>query len=251
MKNASTTVVTGAARGLGRALAELSAGRGDKVIMIDRDPQVLTVAQEIGGFGVVADLSTAEGTAVAIAAIDRSVNFLFLNAAATRRAPFRSLSPEAIEALLYLNVVSPTLLASHFARMPTSGGRNLILISSSVAGIPTPFLSMYGPAKAYLSSFGAALWREEPSTGLRTLVFELSGMRTSFQEASGVANPNSRILADPKVVAAKIMRQVRDGSRGTRVRTIGLSGFLINATRVLFPRSLHMRAWSSALGMRR
>ena len=55
-------IVTGAARGLGRAYAELLAARGARVIVNDIDPDAAhATATELGVAVVVADVSTEAG----------------------------------------------------------------------------------------------------------------------------------------------------------------------------------------------
>jgi NAD(P)-dependent dehydrogenase (short-subunit alcohol dehydrogenase family) len=53
-------IVTGAARGLGRAFAERLVTDGCVVVITDRDPSVAATADEIGGTGFVGDVADAE-----------------------------------------------------------------------------------------------------------------------------------------------------------------------------------------------
>src|ERR671915_1995648 len=50
-------IVTGAARGIGRAIAEGLSGAGAKVLLVDRDAQVELTAQDLGAEAHVADLA--------------------------------------------------------------------------------------------------------------------------------------------------------------------------------------------------
>ena len=60
-----TAVVTGAARGIGRAISSRLEEDGHHVLMVDLNPAVVDAANDVGGghnaTGVVADLSTSEG----------------------------------------------------------------------------------------------------------------------------------------------------------------------------------------------
>src|SRR3954454_16817697 len=60
-------VVTGGAGGLGRAVCRRFAEDGAHVTVVDIAGDVESVAREVGGMGVVADISTPEGVVAAIA----------------------------------------------------------------------------------------------------------------------------------------------------------------------------------------
>lgn len=67
-------LVTGAARGIGRRVAQRLADEGMRMTLLDVDPAVETVAAEMGAAGVVADLRDDEETrrALAVAAVGDS-----------------------------------------------------------------------------------------------------------------------------------------------------------------------------------
>ena len=50
-------VVVGGARGLGRAIAEAFVAEGANAAIVDRDPECVYVARELGGIGIVADVT--------------------------------------------------------------------------------------------------------------------------------------------------------------------------------------------------
>jgi NAD(P)-dependent dehydrogenase (short-subunit alcohol dehydrogenase family) len=60
-------IVTGGAGGLGRAVCRRFADEGARVTVVDIAGDVEAVAEEVGGIGVVADVSTAAGVQAAIA----------------------------------------------------------------------------------------------------------------------------------------------------------------------------------------
>lgn len=60
-------LVTGAARGIGRQVAQRLAGEGMRMTLLDVDPAVEQVAAEMGAAGVVADLRDDEATCRALA----------------------------------------------------------------------------------------------------------------------------------------------------------------------------------------
>src|ERR1700709_2256831 len=98
-------VVTGAAQGIGRAVALRAAAEGGKVLFVDRADFVAEVAAEVVGAdtaGFVADLETYEGAASAMAfaesrfgGIDILVNGV---GGAIRMRPFAEFEPAQIDA---------------------------------------------------------------------------------------------------------------------------------------------------------
>ena len=63
-------LVTGAARGIGRQVAQRLAGEGMRMTLLDMDPAVESVAAEMGAAGVIADLRDEEATRRALASDD-------------------------------------------------------------------------------------------------------------------------------------------------------------------------------------
>jgi dihydroxycyclohexadiene carboxylate dehydrogenase len=112
-------VVTGAAQGIGRAVALRAATEGVKVLFVDRAEFVSEVAAEASGAetaGFVADLETYEGAASAMAfavrkfgGIDILINGV---GGAIRMRPFAEFEPEQIDAEVRRSLM-PTLYACH------------------------------------------------------------------------------------------------------------------------------------------
>ncbi|MEC5408221.1 benzoate diol dehydrogenase BenD [Paraburkholderia sp. MPAMCS5] len=132
-------VVTGAAQGIGRAVALRAAAEGGKVLFVDRAGFVADVAAEAKGAdtaGFVADLETYEGAASAMAfaartfgGIDILVNGV---GGAIRMRPFAEFEPAQIDAEIRRSLM-PTLYACHavLPHLLARGGGTIVNVSSN------------------------------------------------------------------------------------------------------------------------
>jgi 3-oxoacyl-[acyl-carrier protein] reductase len=97
-----TAIVTGAGRGIGRAIAErLLADR--RVLLVDLDPGVAAVAEELGADAVVADVTDPAGRAAILEAVD-GVDVLVNNAGITRDARVVKMTDESFLAVIRVNL---------------------------------------------------------------------------------------------------------------------------------------------------
>ncbi|MGT2473235.1 1,6-dihydroxycyclohexa-2,4-diene-1-carboxylate dehydrogenase [Paraburkholderia steynii] len=132
-------VVTGAAQGIGRAVALRAAAEGGKVLFVDRADFVSEVAAEAEGAdtaGFVADLETYEGAASAMdfaarkfGGIDILINGV---GGAIRMRPFAEFEPAQIDAEIRRSLM-PTLYACHavLPHLLKRGGGTIVNVSSN------------------------------------------------------------------------------------------------------------------------
>lgn len=119
----AVAVVTGAARGIGRAIAQRLLADGLQVVLPDRSEAVVETAHELGAeaTAVVADLGTPAGLASVSDAVDAAgapLRILVNNAGITRDGRLGTLAPEDFLAVMRVNLGVPfaltRLLASRF-----------------------------------------------------------------------------------------------------------------------------------------
>lgn len=152
-------VITGAARGIGRACAELARAEGaDRLILTDRDGAALApVAEALGAVQVVADLADPAGAAriipAAIAAFGR-VDGLVNAAGLTTRASVATGALADWDALFAVNARAPFLLMqSAMADMLARGaGGGIVNILSINALCGAPDLGIYSASKGALAT---------------------------------------------------------------------------------------------------
>ena len=97
-----TAVITGAGRGIGRAIAERLRPRHD-LVLVDLDPAVRQVAETLGGRAVVCDVTDPAGRAQILDAAG-AVDVLVNNAGITRDARVVKMEEEAFLAVIRVNL---------------------------------------------------------------------------------------------------------------------------------------------------
>jgi len=135
-------VVTGAARGIGRAIAERLAAEGLHIILPDRSEQVTETANRLTSRGaaataVVADLGAAGGLASVVDAVDATggaLRALVNNAGITRDGRLGKLAPEDFLAVMRVNLGVPFELTRRLEARFVDGGAVVNLSSRAYLG---------------------------------------------------------------------------------------------------------------------
>ncbi len=224
---APTVVVTGASRGIGRALAARFAGAGYDVLMIARGEEDLVAASDdvrrraAGRVMTLAlDLAAADATARIEAALASSrayLDILVNNAAMGLGGPFESAEPEAVERLVALNIAVPTRLIRHVLPAMKARGRGGILNVASLGGaVPGPYQAAYYASKAYVLSLSEAIAAESAGSGVRVTAVAPGPVETGFHAdmaADGALYRRLLPSLEPEQVARSAYRGFMLGRR--------------------------------------
>ena len=159
----STALITGAGRGIGRAVAVMLAADGARVAVCPRTAsEVHDVCRQIVGAGgsavaVVADMSTLEGArAGADAAANElgDLDILVNNAGGSTPKPIAQLADTDWQDALDLNFLSAVRTTSHLGPAMQARGRGSIVNMASISGRePGKFVGPYSAAKAALINY--------------------------------------------------------------------------------------------------
>ena len=173
-----TALVTGASRGIGRALAVGLAAAGADVVLSARDvaslEAVRSEVEALGrkGFVIPADVTDAEACRTlvqeSIAALGQ-VDVLVNNAGgSTFFGPFTELRFSGWEKTMRLNVDSIVHLSQAAGQHMLERGSGSVINVASVAGLAgTPMMAAYGASKAAVISLTKTLAQEWGGNGVR------------------------------------------------------------------------------------
>lgn len=240
------TVITGASEGIGRAFAIECARRGDNLILIARGVERLeAVANELRAQGRgavvsipfdVTTMDAAQTIAVTVGAQGGFVNLLINNAGFGLGGAFQEHSVEKIEAMVQLNVATPTRLMRAFLPDMLARGAGGIINVSSLGGYgPGPWQGAYYASKAYVTSLSEAVAYETRGQGVRILAVAPGPVETAFHAKMGSDWAFYRWMI-PSVSAESVARSgLRAYRFGRRVVLPGLLSPLLMATMRVTP----------------
>ncbi len=160
-------VVTGAAQGIGRALAEGLAREGARIVVADLKGAEEAAAAFPGGVGVTADVADEASVQQLVGeALERcgSIDILVNNAglyASLEMRPFTEIPLEEWNRVMEVNVASMFLTCRAVVpAMRAGGGGKIVNISSGTPFRGVPFLLHYVTSKGAIVAFTRALARE-------------------------------------------------------------------------------------------
>ncbi|GHA53376.1 3-oxoacyl-ACP reductase [Streptomyces tendae] len=147
-----TALVTGAARGIGSAVAETLAGQGAQVVVLDvpqAEDAARRAAERLGGIALALDITAADAGERIAAALPGGLDILIHNAGVTRDRRLVNMPAERWSSVLDVNLASVlrTTDALLAAGAVNRGGR--IVATASIAGLAgNAGQTNYGASKA-------------------------------------------------------------------------------------------------------
>lgn len=196
-----TAVVTGAASGIGRDIAETLAGAGADVLLVDRNPAVADVAAAASSEALEADVAAPDlPDRLADWLGDRGLDHLVAAAGVQVRTAAVDIAEDDWARLLDVNLSSFYRMVRRLVRPLQRGtdGRpgSVLAISSMSADRAVPGIVPYGSVKAALSHLVRGLAAELGTTGPRINAIA-PGYIVTEMTAEMLARPenHARILA--------------------------------------------------------
>lgn len=219
------TLITGASRGIGRAIATEMAKRGHNLVLhslpgegLEAFSESIRKQYDIKIFHFEADLTEHEGPKKFYDTVKKegiTINILVNNAGIGVEGPFESCY-EMIDKIVFLNIRALTLLTFYF--MPDLKESNSFILNMSSFGIyiPTPYKSIYLASKSYIYYFTRSLEAELKGTSVKTCVFVPAAVRTNMKVLMRIARAGwlSKITSlSPEEVASKGIQAMFSGKK--------------------------------------
>jgi NAD(P)-dependent dehydrogenase (short-subunit alcohol dehydrogenase family) len=185
-----TALITGASRGLGRALATALAGRGWRLVLDGRDAHRLTAtARGLPHPGLVTavpgDVADPQHRAALAEAVGPRLDLLVNNASELGPSPLpglADLTPEEFQRILTVNTVAPLALVQAVLPALRSASGTVVSISSDAAVQAYAGWGGYGASKAALDQLTAVLAVEHPE--LHVFAVDPGDMATDMHQAA-------------------------------------------------------------------
>jgi 3-hydroxybutyrate dehydrogenase len=197
-------VVTGAASGIGRAVAERFSELDMQVLSVDLEADPATPGIPFG-----ADLSTPEGNESAVAeALSRfgRLDVVVANAGLQHVAPVEEFPLERWQALVSLMLTSPFLLAKHAWPALRASGSGRFLVIASVHGlVASPYKVAYVSAKHGAIGLVKTLALEGAADGIRAVAICPGYVRTPLVEAQMASQAEAHGVPEERVLEEVIL----------------------------------------------
>ncbi|HEX2968007.1 MAG TPA: SDR family NAD(P)-dependent oxidoreductase [Bacteroidales bacterium] len=248
MENEYYTLITGASRGIGRAIAFEMALRKHNLILHSLPGEDLnTICKTlVSEYGIIVrsfeiDLTETDGPMKLFREIESNelhVNILINNAGIGIEGPLESYSKSDIDNIIFLNIRALTLLTTLFIPSLKKTDSYILNISSLGSYIAAPYKSVYLASKSYIFYFTRALEAELKGTSVKTCIFAPGAVRTNRNvleriRKAGWMSERSSISAEE--VARKGIRAM---FRGKRVVVPGIISRFIFTISFIIPEGI-------------
>ncbi len=181
-------VVTGAARGIGAALALALARRGASVALVGLEPAELSAtaerctqhAQTRAWVADVTDRERMREVAADVAGHFGAVDVVVANAGIAIGGPFADADPAEFNRVIEVNLIGSAVTARSFLPALAASGGYFLQIASAAALVPAPMMTAYCASKSGVEAMAHALRAEVAHQGVSVGVAYLSWTDTDM-----------------------------------------------------------------------
>lgn len=215
MTQARTVLITGGAKGIGNACADLFLNAGHKVAVTYRNNDVPSELVDKGVLAIKCDISDSEQISEVFARVEEafgSVEILIANAGMTKDTLMLRMNETAWSEVIETNLTSAYHLTKHaLSKMVKNHWGRIIYVSSVVAQMGSPGQANYAASKAGLIGLARSLAREVASRSITVNVVAPGAVDTDMLNIIGeekveqmVAQIPLQRAASPTDIAAAI-----------------------------------------------
>jgi NAD(P)-dependent dehydrogenase (short-subunit alcohol dehydrogenase family) len=185
--SSKTIIVTGAARGIGKGLAERISAEGGSLLLVDKDPDVETVARDIGCRFLVADICDPHSAKAAMAMIADQfgrLDGLVNNAGIVPEGDILETSDETFASAIEVNLTAPFVWSrAAIPVMLERGGGSIVNISTIEAAQVRPKHLAYVVSKSGLNSLTRSIACDFGRQGIRCNTISPGSIKSELFDA--------------------------------------------------------------------
>ena len=229
-------LVTGAARGIGRRIAQRLIEEGMQAALLDVDPAVEDVARDLGAASLVVDLADAAQTrrALSAGAGDGPYWLVVNNAGVFSKTPLLEMTLEEWDRVQVVNVRSMVVVIQALApaMVAAGAGGRIVNVASMAAKLGTPGEAAYAASKAAVVALSRIAAMELGPDGVTVnavcpgyVLTEMgASTRTADQIAAWTAKSPLGRLGDPGDVASAVAFLASDDGSYMTGQAINVTG---------------------------
>ena len=229
-------LITGASSGIGRATAELLAGRGYQVF---GGVRAAATTHPLAGVALVPldvrDEASVKACVEEVRSRAGRIDVLMNNAGVNLVGAVEETSIGQAQALFDTNVIGVLrMIQAVLPGMRRQGAGLIVNISSILGVIPAPFMGVYASTKHAIEGLSESLDHEVRAVGIRVVLIEPPYIRTSLdvhaaqaegridtyaaqrRRTAAAITHNTNTAPEPKVVAAEVLRAIEGPYRMRR-----------------------------------
>lgn len=251
-RNQQLALITGASRGIGRALASEFAAQGHPLCLVARHRESLHLAARelTRQFAVpvtivaldVTSADAAERLKQAVAEAGLPLKYLVNNAACWTAGNVELTGASELERAIVTNVLAPVRLTKAFIPQLALSRGGILWMSSIAALLPTPALATYGASKAFVRAFSLALSTECRGSNISSCVALPGFVDTAFVTSNRPPFWRHLLASSPATVA-------RAAYRGLATKQTTIVPGLLNRIAYFWLRNLPDPVLEPVLGM--
>lgn len=205
-------LITGASAGIGTALArELAAGGTNLVLTARRRDRLVGLATELAAkhnirtLACVADLAQPLGPQQIFSFTEEknvTIDLLVNNAGFGAYGEFQKVELNRLVEMTQVNVTAVVHLTHlYLPGMVARRGGDILILASTAAFQPVPYISTYAATKAFDLYFAEGLAEEVRQHGIRVCALCPGSTETEFFQVAGQRNHTRRVPESPEKVA--------------------------------------------------